>query len=41
MDITEDDIKELFKPYGEVAELFVNKEKNFAFIRMVIILKLI
>lgn len=33
-DITEDELKEMFKPYGEVAELFVNKEKNFAFLKM-------
>lgn len=34
-DVTEDEITQLFQPYGETAELFVNKEKNFAFIRLV------
>ena len=34
-DVTEDEITQLFQPYGESAELFVNKEKNFAFIRLV------
>ncbi|KAI5720440.1 hypothetical protein M8J77_006595 [Diaphorina citri] len=33
-DITENDIIELFKPYGETQELFINKEKMFGFIRM-------
>lgn len=33
-DVTEDDIVQLFKKYGETSELFLNKEKNFAFIRM-------
>ncbi|XP_044742881.1 hrp65 protein-like [Chrysoperla carnea] len=33
-DITEDEINELFKPYGETSELFLNKEKMFAFIRL-------
>ncbi|GFG40361.1 hypothetical protein Cfor_00558 [Coptotermes formosanus] len=33
-DVTEDEITQLFQPYGETAELFVNKEKNFAFIRL-------
>ncbi|XP_049784561.1 hrp65 protein-like [Schistocerca cancellata] len=33
-DVTDDEIREMFSPYGEVAEQFVNKEKNFAFIRM-------
>lgn len=36
-ELTEDELLELFKPYGETSELFVNKEKNFGFIRMVII----
>ncbi|KAJ9574133.1 hypothetical protein L9F63_008491 [Diploptera punctata] len=27
-DVTEEEINELFRPYGETAELFVNKEKN-------------
>ena len=33
-DVTEEEITNLFSKYGESAELFVNKEKNFAFIRM-------
>ncbi|GLG93257.1 LOW QUALITY PROTEIN: Hrp65 protein [Gryllus bimaculatus] len=33
-DVTEEEISQLFAPYGETAELFVNKEKNFAFIRL-------
>lgn len=34
-DITDEDLSALFAAYGETAELFVNREKNFAFIRMV------
>jgi len=34
-DITEDELKGLFSQYGEVSELFVNTEKNFAFLRIV------
>lgn len=34
-EITEDEISNLFKQYGETSELFINKEKNFGFIRMV------
>lgn len=33
-DITEEELKELFKPFGEIAETFINKEKNFAFLKM-------
>ncbi|XP_054270753.1 hrp65 protein-like isoform X2 [Macrosteles quadrilineatus] len=33
-DITDDDLNGLFASYGETNELFVNREKNFAFIRM-------
>ncbi|KAJ1531591.1 hypothetical protein ONE63_000263 [Megalurothrips usitatus] len=33
-DVTEEEINALFQKFGETAELFVNKEKNFAFIRM-------
>lgn len=33
-DITEDDLRELFKPYGEIAESFLNAEKNFAFLKV-------
>lgn len=34
-DVTEEEILNLFTPFGEAAELFVNKEKNFGFIKMV------
>lgn len=34
-DVTEEEILNLFAPFGETAELFVNKEKNFGFIKMV------
>lgn len=34
-DITDEDLSALFSAYGETAELFVNREKNFAFIRVV------
>lgn len=34
-DVTEDEIKQLFAPYGETSELFINAEKMFAFIRLV------
>lgn len=34
-EITEEELLELFKPFGESTELFLNKEKNFSFIRMV------
>ncbi|KAJ8877872.1 hypothetical protein PR048_022331 [Dryococelus australis] len=33
-DVTEEEMQALFQPYGETSELFVNKEKNFAFIRL-------
>ncbi|KAM3964165.1 PTB-associated splicing factor isoform 2-T2 [Aphomia sociella] len=33
-DATEEEILNLFNPYGETAELFINKEKNFGFIKM-------
>ncbi|KAJ8983887.1 hypothetical protein NQ317_000923 [Molorchus minor] len=33
-EVTEDDITDLFKPYGETAEIFLNKEKNFGFIKV-------
>uniref|UniRef100_A0A6P7FXH1 Hrp65 protein-like isoform X2 n=1 Tax=Diabrotica virgifera virgifera TaxID=50390 RepID=A0A6P7FXH1_DIAVI len=32
-EITENDLEELFKPYGETAEIFINKDKNFAFLK--------
>lgn len=34
-DMTEDELRKLFEPYGEVQEVFHQKEKNFGFIRMV------
>lgn len=34
-DITDEELSEIFKPFGETNELFINKEKNFGFIRMV------
>lgn len=34
-DITENDLKEHFASYGEIAEVFLNKEKGFAFVRLV------
>lgn len=33
-DITENDLKEHFASYGEIAEVFLNKEKGFAFVRV-------
>lgn len=36
-DMTEEDVTDMFKSYGETSELFINKEKNFGFIRLVII----
>lgn len=34
-DLTDEDLSGLFSAYGETNELFVNRDKNFAFIRMV------
>lgn len=34
-DVSEEEMQQLFAPFGETSELFVNKEKNFAFIRLV------
>ena len=34
-DTTEEQFKEMFTPYGEVSELFVNAAKGFGFIRLV------
>lgn len=34
-DVTEEELLETFSQFGETSELFVNKEKNFAFIRIV------
>lgn len=33
-DVDEEEIKEMFKSFGETSELFINKEKNFGFIRL-------
>ncbi|XP_043513108.1 hrp65 protein-like isoform X2 [Frieseomelitta varia] len=33
-DVTDEEIQQMFQQYGEISELFVNKEKNFAFLRM-------
>lgn len=37
-DVTEEEITKLFSAFGECSELFLNKEKNFGFIKMVNIL---
>lgn len=34
-DTTEEEFKDLFKPYGEINECFVNGAKGFGFIRLV------
>ncbi|XP_039492862.1 protein no-on-transient A [Drosophila santomea] len=33
-DITDDELREMFKPYGEVGEIFSNPEKNFTFLKV-------
>jgi proline- and glutamine-rich splicing factor len=33
-DVDENDLRGLFSPYGETSEYFLNKEKNFAFVRV-------
>lgn len=33
-DVTEEELKELFSPYGEISEAFINAEKNFAFLKV-------
>ncbi|CAH1723772.1 unnamed protein product [Chironomus riparius] len=33
-DVTEEELKDLFSPYGEIAEAFINAEKNFAFLKI-------
>ena len=33
--MTEDDIRKLFEPFGEVQEVFLQKEKSFGFVRLV------
>ncbi|KMQ83677.1 hrp65 protein [Lasius niger] len=32
--VSEEEIQTMFQKYGEISELFVNKEKNIAFFRM-------
>lgn len=34
-DVTEEELQKMFAPYGETTEHFINKEKNFAFLRLV------
>lgn len=34
-DTSEEEVTELFAKFGETSELFLNKDKNFGFIRMV------
>ncbi len=34
-EMLETELRELFRPYGEVQEIFIQKEKSFAFCRMV------
>ncbi|XP_049532168.1 hrp65 protein-like isoform X3 [Anopheles darlingi] len=33
-DATEEELMEMFKPFGEISEVFMNKEKNYAFVRV-------
>lgn len=33
--IAEDELKILFDPYGEMTQVFIEKDKNFGFVRMV------
>lgn len=33
-DVTEEELTELFLPYGEITEIFMNKEKLYAFVRV-------
>lgn len=35
VDCDEEEMKQMFSKYGEVAEVFVNKDKGFGFIRLV------
>ena len=34
-DVSEDDFKKMFEPYGEVSEVYVNTSRGFGFIRLV------
>lgn len=33
-EVTDEELIEIFKPYGETSEVFVNKDKNFGFIKL-------
>uniref|UniRef100_A0A1B0D4M4 RRM domain-containing protein n=1 Tax=Phlebotomus papatasi TaxID=29031 RepID=A0A1B0D4M4_PHLPP len=33
-DVSEEELRQLFAPYGEIGEVFLNPEKNFAFIKV-------
>ncbi|KAI8045536.1 hypothetical protein M5D96_001718 [Drosophila gunungcola] len=33
-DITDDELREMFKPYGEIGEIFSNLDKNFTFLKV-------
>ncbi|XP_062563280.1 hrp65 protein-like isoform X2 [Armigeres subalbatus] len=33
-DATEDELIELFRPFGDISEIFMNKDKNYAFVRV-------
>ena len=33
--MTEEDVRALFVPYGELSESYFNKEKGFGFVRLV------
>lgn len=33
-DVNEEELREIFQPYGEINEAFVNPEKNFAFLKV-------
>lgn len=33
-DVTEEELKMMFSPYGEISEAFINTEKNFAFLKL-------
>nr|AAA03215.1 no-on-transient A product form II [Drosophila melanogaster] len=33
-DITDDELREMFKPYGEISEIFSNLDKNFTFLKV-------
>ena len=36
--LTEEDVRDLFSPYGELSESYFNKDKGFAFVRLVSLL---